>query len=195
MISRSRLISIIFLLVILLISLAISLFFPYINIRHNIEGFQEGLLSSESQTNIQTRLQQYVTDIEKICTASISGVNDGQSLNKITWSTQNEENLVQPIIQNANYTNTAKIDNLNQLNPNIATPAAVTILQNNAASRYAVTVTMLKDLQNMNIGDDSEFTQILNSNIATPIPAGNNSSYQQITNYLKSIGTSANPSS
>jgi len=187
-ISRSKIVSIGFLLAILLISLAISLFFPYVHINHNREGFQEGLLGTSEQTNISTRLQKYVTDTEAICAASISGSNGGQGLNKITWVNQTEENNALPIIQNANYTNTAKIDNLNNMTPPIETPAAQTLLTNNTASRYAITVTMLKDLKNMNITDDSAFTDLLNKHIATPIPSGNNSSYNQINNYLSSIG-------
>jgi len=182
-ISTSKLASIIFLLIILLISLGISLFFPYIT----IEGFQEGLISTADQSAIKTRLEKYATDTEKICSASISGGVGSQGLNAITWTNQTEENNALPIIQNANYTNTAKIDNLNRLTPAITTPAATTILQNNTASRYAITVTLLNDLKNMNISDDSEFADILTKNIATPIPAGNNSSYQQIMNYLQKI--------
>lgn len=182
-ISASKVASIVFLLIILLISLAISLFFPYIT-----EGFQEGLLSSAEQSSIQTRLDQYVADTEKICSASISGK---QGLNTITWVNQTEENNALPIIQNSNYTNTAKIDNLNQITPAIETPAAVTILQNNLASRYAITISLLKDLKNMNIGDDSEFTDLLTKNIATTIPTGNNSSYQQIKSYLEKIAVSS----
>jgi len=185
-ISASKIASIVFLLIILLISLAISLFFPYIT-----EGFQEGLLSSTEQTSIQTRLDKYVADTEKICSASISGGVGSQGLNAITWVNQTEENNALPIIQNANYTNTAKIDNLNQITPSIETPAAVTILQNNSASRYALTISLLKDLKNMNIGDDNEFTDLLTKNIAATIPTGNNSSYQQIKNYLEKIGISS----
>jgi hypothetical protein len=186
-ISRSKIVSIGFLLAILLISLAISLFFPYINIQHR-EGFQEGLLGTSEQTNIANRLKQYVTDIEAICSASISGANGSQGLNKITWVNQTEENNALPIIQNTNYTNTAKIDNLNNMTPPIETPEAQTLLTNNTAARYANTVTMLKDLQKMNITDDTAFTELLNKHIATPIPSGNNSSYNQINNYLSSIG-------
>lgn len=183
-ISRSKLISLGFLLTILLISLAISLLFPYININNVVEG----LLDPTIQTTIADRLKKYVSDTELICAASISGSNGGQGLNKITWINQTEENNALPIIQNANYTNTAKIDNLNIMNPPVSTPAAQTILTNNTASRYAITVTMLKDLQNMNITDDTAFTDMLNKNIATPIPSGNNSSYNQINNYLSTIG-------
>jgi hypothetical protein len=187
LISRSKIVSVGFLVAILLISLAISLFFPYIDIQH-MEGFQEGLLGATEQTNIAARLQKYMTDTEAICSASISGANGSQGLNKITWVNQTEENNALPIIQNVNYTNTAKIDNLNNASPPFTTPAAETLLTNNTASRYAITVTMLKDLKNMNITDDSAFTDLLNKNIATPIPSGNNSSYNKINNYLSSIG-------
>jgi hypothetical protein len=184
MFSTSKLVSIGFLLLVLFISLAISSVFPVIT---QIEYFQEGLLATTEQQNIQARLNKYVTETETICQASISGGNGQQGLNKITWSNQTEENSVLPIITNVNYLNTAKIDNLNQLTPPIQTEAAKTILQNNMASRYSITVTMLNDLKNMNIGDDSNFIAILNTNLATPIPNGNNSSYQQILNYVQKL--------
>lgn len=183
MFSASKLISIGFLLAILFISLAISLFFPYIQIEH----FQEGLLSGTEVTTLTTRLQKYVTDVEEACKSSISGSNGSQGINTITWTNQTEENNALPIIQNANYTNTSKIDNLNQISPSIQTPAAVTILQNNTATRYSLTVTLLNDIKNMNIADDDNFVSILKTNLETPIPTGNNSSYNQINNYLSKI--------
>ena len=183
MVSTSKLISIGFLVLILIISLAISLLYPCVQ----IENFQEGLLSGTEQTNIKTRMQKYVVDTETICKTSISGGNGEQGINKLTWANQTEENNVLPIIQNTNYTNTAKIDNLNKITPPLQTPEAIKILQNNVASRYALTVTLLNDLKNMNITDDTKFTELLTSNLATPIPTGNNSSYTQISNYLDKI--------
>ena len=184
MISRSKIVSIGFLLAILLISLAISLFFPYIT----IEGFQEGLLSFTNQEKIDKLLQKYVDDIEAVCKASISGGNkQGQGLQNVTWLNTNESNEVMPIIQSSELTNTAKIDKINQLNPPIETDAAQTILQNCNASRYAVTVKLLNELQALNIEDDSEFTNILQAQIAAPVPSGNKSSYNIIYSYLISI--------
>ena len=188
MISRSKIVSIGFLLLILIISLAISLFFPYVTVKQEMEGFQEGLLSFTDQEKINKIMQTYVDDIEAVCKASISGGSvQGQGLQKITWINTTESNAVMPIIQNSEITNTAKIDNINQLNPAIETPAAQTILQNCNASRYAVTVKFLNELQSLNIADDIAFTTILQEQIATTIPSGNNSSYNKIYTYLTSI--------
>lgn len=168
--------SILFLVLVIVISLAFSQI-SFFNL-----PLQEGLVSSTEKKKIQKILSDYTEKIETICKNTLGASSSGKASINSAKLDEATVNAISTIINNAQYTATAKIDKIIGLG---LTDAELTKLINaNIGARYAETISMLQNIKALKISDDDTFVALVDQHLKTPVPTGPSNTYDQLSNYL-----------
>ncbi len=173
---RRQYLSILFLVLVIVISLAFSQIGYFSAVR-------EGLVSDSEKKKIQKILSDYTEKIESLCKNTLGTTTSSgkTSINSAKLDDQTV-NAISTILNNAQYTATAKVDKIIALGLN--DPGLTPIINANMGARYAETVSMLQNLKGLNIKDDDTLTALIEQHLKSPVPTGASSTYDQISNYL-----------
>jgi hypothetical protein len=178
-----------YLLIFVIISLAISLYFTPLRIKAGIfnekryksyNHTKEGLLSGGSITTIMKELEKYNKEVDTICADVVKKISG------ITVSNADSIRF-QSILGDERTNNIAKLDSITALNStNDDVKAAIA---NANGQKYIATLNMLNTLNKDSYTDDEAFTELLKQKMADTlnIVNGTNSVYYQLKDYVKTI--------
>ncbi len=161
-----------FLLSIVILSLAISKWIPFY--------MKEGLISSTAISSIENALKDYETSVNKICSDGI------QSLVKAKMS-QAESVTFAPILADEDLKDTSKIDKIIALKS--TSEEIKKVIADIHGKKYTTTLTLLNTLNKDTYPEDETFTALLKQQTTSThgIVSGDNSVYTQLKEYVKTI--------
>lgn len=170
----TKLSTILYLIVFLLVVLAIYLVF----FKNQIK---EGLISSSNIQKIKDILKTYNDSAEKTCKEGIDKIS------KLTTLSTPEGVVIRPILADDNYTNSAKIEKL--IETKSTNKDVNTILAEVNGKKYTATQLMLNSLNELNITDDNTFNALLKQQTTSPVISGKETTAFAIKQYLDTIAS------
>jgi len=184
-ISISKMFSMFLLVIVIIIALVLSG-------AYSTKSVKEGLLARNELTSIKSLLEKYVSNIEYICQSTITGgtnANNGIGyLNQVVFGATVQSNI-QNILTNTSTTNTYKVSQI--IAQNISdNKQANDILTANQGAQYTELLKLLKNIQELDINDDSKFTDLLKEHLNTPVLSGTTSTYNMLNNYVNFVTSS-----
>lgn len=166
---------ILLLLLIIFIALAISLLCPF------YMGVQEGLTAAELDTSapIKTALLTYTNAVEKNCQKAIS------SISSLSGLAQTDSIALSPIVANANFTNSAKFNQIVALNS--STPGLLDLITEVQGQNFTALLKLLKAIPKRT--SDDSFNRIVTQQLTAVNRFINNtdmqSPYYSINTYIQ----------